>query len=229
MKEILIEASRKEQLEEQDVQAIAKAIQWVNEAEEVAGVKVDHLKLDLSAFPAVDEEDLSLVKGITGPDGILFRIAPADSHYVVATFGGGADRLARVIGLVKAGQAPLLAGSLKNIHGQLSAEGRMAEGFIHIDQLLTLIMTIGAQAGQPMMMPLMMRHPAPIAFSSNKITETSQEFTVLLPTEMVVSVKEAIAPLMGMMMGTGMPGGMGPAPGMDMELETPTAPESDVK
>jgi len=223
IKEALAAIARSEELPEEDVQAVTQAIQWREGAEQVAGIRVDHLVFDPSVLPDVNEEDLAMLRGLAGPEGILFRIAPVGTAHIVATLGGGPDRLAQVINLVLAGQSPLLEGSLKNLHGQLPAAGRMAEGYLHLDQLITLIMTLGAQTGQPMMMPLMMRNPAPLAFSSNRISETSAESFLLLPTEMVISVREAITPLLGMMMGGGQ-GGMGTSPGMDMELEDPAGP-----
>ena len=227
LKEAIAAVARSEQVAEQDIQAVTEAVQWREGAEEVAGIRVDHFMFDPSMLPDMDEDDLALIRGIAGPEGVLFRIAPVGMNHVAVTFGGGSERLAQVIELVQAGQSPLLAGSLRSVHNQLPAEGRIAEGYLHIDQLLTLVMTLGAQAGQPMMMPLMMRSPAPVGFSNNLITETSQETFLLLPSEMVASVREAITPLLGMMMmGGGGMGGMGPGPGMDMELPDPTGPNN---
>ncbi|HSW47315.1 MAG TPA: hypothetical protein VLM89_17260 [Phycisphaerae bacterium] len=203
------------------VKAAADAIQWKTKAEEVAGVPVDHLVVDLAAIPDAGEEDVQKIKGVVGPEGILIRVAAVDKQHVVLAFGGGAERMAKVIELVKRGDSPLAKGGVQTISKRLPAGPRLMEGYVHVDQVLKLVTTVVTQLGEPMPVPLVMRNPGPIAFCVNRVEDTAQEFHLVLPTELMLSVKEAIAPLLQMFMGGG-------PEGMDMEMPPPT-PESGVQ
>lgn len=205
----------------------AELVQWKVKAEEVAGVPVDHLVIDTSALAGGTAEEADQWKGMFGPEGIVFRIAPADKRHVVFTFGGGKDRLAKVIESARKGESPLGKGSLQALSKRLPAAPRLMEGYLHVDQALKLLLAFESQAGMPGTMPLQMRNPAPIAFCVNRVDDSAQEVNVLLPTELFLSLKEAVSSIMQMFMG-GM-GGTGGQGGMNMEMPPPTPPGSGVK
>ena len=202
----------------------SEVFQWKVKAEEVAGVPVDHLVIDTSALAGGAAEEADQWKGMLGPEGVLFRIAPADKRHVVFTFGGGADRLAKVIENVRKGESPLGKGSLQVLSKRLPAAPRLMEGYLHVDQALKLFVALESQAGMPGTMPLQMRNPAPIAFCVNRVDDSAQEVCVLLPTELFLSLKEAVKPILDMFMG-----GMGGQGGMNMEMPPPTPPPSGIK
>jgi len=230
IREIIVQTAKTEELTEDETKAISDGVQWKPKAEQLAGVPVDQVMVDLAKFPAIDEESLVQVKSLIGQEGVLIRVASVDDRHVVITFGGGPDRLARVAELVKKGESPLAANEgIRKIAQRLPAGPRLMEGYLSLDQTLALVSSIAMQTGQPLMIPLVMNNAAPIAFAVNRVDDTAQEIHLLLPMELVLSVKQAMGPLMQMMMGGGMggPGGMG----MDMEMEEPApvpvpAPES---
>jgi len=202
--------------------AVADAIAWKSRAEQIAGVSVDQITVDLANLPDATPEQIEQMKGVLGPDGLLIRVAPVDKQHVVMALGGGAERFAKVVDHVKKGESPLAKGTVQTLGKRLPAGTRLLEGYVHVDQLLRLVTAIMAQTGQQQVMPFVMQNPAPIAFCVNRVNDTAQEVHVILPRELILSVREAIAPLMQMMMGGG-------AEQMDMEMPPPSAPESGVK
>lgn len=201
--------------------AVADAFQWKSKAEQVTGMAVDHIVVDAAKLPDVDAEQVEQIKAVVGPEGILVRVGPVDKQNVVMVLGGGADRFAKVADIVKKGEAPLAKGAMQTLSKRLPAGPKLVEGYLHVDQLLTLVTAVMAQVGQQQTMPFAMRNAAPIAFCVNRVSDSAQEIHVVLPTELILSIREAMMPLMQMFMGGG-----GDQP-MDMEMP-PATPESEV-
>ena len=102
--------------------------------------------------------------------------------------------------------------------GDIAFEARQQAPGLHIVAAdFTLPMM---RVGQPMMFPLMMRNAAPLAFMFTRVDDTAQEVHLLVPMELVVSVRDAILPLMQMMM---MGGGQERSQ-MSMEFDSEPAP-----
>jgi hypothetical protein len=90
---------------------------------------------------------------------------------------------------------------MQTLNKRLPADPRFMEGCLHVDQLVALVSAVMARSGQRQAMPFVMRNPAPIAFSVNRVSDTAQEVHVILPTELIVSVREALAPLLQIFLG----------------------------
>jgi len=230
VKDLVVETAKKEELTVDELEAVSEAVLWKSKAEQLAGIPVDQIAVNVSKFPGIDEATLAQVTSLIGQEGLLVRLATVDRQHVVVTFGGGPDRCANVAGLVKRGKAPLAASvGIRKIADRLPSGERLVEGYLNIDQVMTLISTIAMQAGQPLMIPMAMNNAAPLAFSVNRIDDTAQEVHLMVPMELVLSIKQAAGPIMQMMMGGGMGGGMnsgmggGPDQTMDMDMDEPDA------
>lgn len=222
-KQMIIAAAKSEEgVEAEAVDQAAQGVQWKAKAETIAGAQVDQIVFDLSKFPDMTEEDTQQMKVILGPEGLMLRVLQVENDYLVLGFGGGGERLANVVELIKKGEAPLsTSDSIQKIAKRLPAANRIAEGYLNIDQLVSLISTAMMQLGEPMMIPLVMRNAAPLALTAHKVDDSAQEVHVLLPMELVLSIKDAMMPLMQMFMGGGQGGGGGQ---MDMEMDNEPAP-----
>lgn len=220
VKEIAVNAAKKEQVPEEEIKAVVDAFQWKEAAETLADVKVDHLSVALDKLPDVSPEDITEVKSVIGQEGVLVRIAPVDATHVVVSFGGGSARFEKIVQTVKAGEAPLTGNAaIKKVANRLPAEGRLAEGYLNLDHLLSMVMDIAAKLGQPIPMPLALQNAAPLSMVVTKVDDAASQYDLLVPMELAESVKE-LAPMMMMMMG-----GMGGEPQMESDpLEPPPAP-----
>jgi len=220
-------AKEKEGLEDDEVKAISEGIQWKAKAEQIGGASVDQLVVDLAKLPDIKDEKESLdqIKSIAGPDGILFRVGAVGDKYVLATLGGGAKRFEQIAQHIAKAESPLSASeSIQKIAKRLPGGPKNAEVYFNVDQLLALISAVSVKLNQPLPFPLAMKNAAPIAMTSNKVDATAQEVHVIVPMELVLSVKEMAAPLMPMLMG-----GMGSQGGMDMEMQEDESDEKPTK
>jgi len=213
VKEIFLDLAKKDsdaELTEEDITTLDQIIVYKENAEQIAGANVDHFIIDLSKIPAIDPETLVEIKNVVGAEGVIFRIAAVGKNHIVATFGGGKDRFTKIVELAKKDQAPLAQSNyIKKIAGRLPAKNLYFEGYFSVEHLLSLIMNVASAAGQPIPLPLALSPAAPIAFNGSIVDKTAQQVDIHVPIELVISVKQAIGPLMGMMMG-----GMGGQPGM---------------
>jgi hypothetical protein len=213
LKQLAIDTAKKQGQPDDKINPIADAIQWKEKAESIEGATVDHFVVDIDKLPRDENgnpnaEDIEKIKSFVGKEGVLIRVAAMADNHVVVTFGGGQKRFSQVLELA-AKDDPGLAQTptLRVVTARLPKGPRLVEGYLALDQLLDFVMTTAAQMGQPIPIPLQLRNAAPIAFTVTKVTDTSQETQVLVPMELMVSVKDLIGPIM-MMMG----GGMQPPP-----------------
>ena len=195
------------------------------QAEQVGGADVDQLAVDLGKLPEIkdDKESLDQIKAIAGPDGIMFRLGAVGEKAVLVTFGGGAKRFEQIAQQVAKSESPLSTSEgIQKITKRLPSGPKNMEMYINIDQILALVSAISVKVNQPLPFPLAMKNAAPIAITSNKVDAAAQEVHLVVPMELVLSVKELAAPLMPMLMG----GGMGSQGSMNMDMQED---ESDAK
>src|SRR5690606_4089117 len=107
VKEIAAGVAKADGVEQAKIDELTNAIVWQADAGEVGGASVDVLRVELEKISAVDAPTLGQIKAVTGPEGILVRVAAVGDNGIVITFGGGEERLAKVIELARANQAPL--------------------------------------------------------------------------------------------------------------------------
>lgn len=217
-KQIVIDAAKQHGEAEEKIKPIADAFVWKENAEQVDGATVDHFTVDIEKLATTEQDKAQLenIKKFVGKEGLVFRFAATSENHVIFTFGGGAKRFAQVIESAKKGDTSLSeSASIKSVAGRLPKGPRVMEGYLSLDTLLETIMSVSAEMGSPIPIPLALRNAAPIAVTVTKPTPSSQAGEVLVPMELMVSVKELVGPLM-MMMGGGMqqpPAEAEPAPG----------------
>lgn len=184
-----------------DVKMVVDAIAYDAEGESIGGVKVSHLKFDLSKIDALDEDDLEQVLKVIGKDGILFRLAEVDAKHVVVGFGGGAESMGRLIKSAGNDAAGLADDpGIKKVRAHLTSE-RAAEVYLSVDRIVNVISLVAKVLDEeefPVKMPSI---DAPLGISSTGGPEWNR-VDVFIPTELMVAVKNAI---LGMMMGGGQP------------------------
>lgn len=221
VKDVAVEAAKKEGEAEDAVKQVADAVQWKQDAEKVEGAAVDQLAVDISKLPDTDPDTVDEVKKVIGKEGVLVRVASVGKNHVAITFGGGAKRFATIAGLAGKSDAPLAKNAdLKKVADRIPAGPKLMEGYFNLDQLLAVIMNISNEVGAGIPIPLMMKNAAPIAFTAVKLGETGQQVEVLIPMELMKSTADLVRPFLMMGMGGG-PGGdeePAPPPGSDGEL-----------
>ena len=229
-KKMLLETAvaQGELTEEQAKQADA-AIQWKENAENLSGAPVDHFVFDLAQLPDMEASEVEKTKGVIGEEGILVRIALVGNDHLALTFGGGPDRLADVVDSLRKGEAPLAErAGIKTSASRLASKNVLQEGYLGVDQIMTLVMDIGKKLDQPMMLPLAMKETAPIALRVTQVDKSAMEAEILVPIELAKGVMDMVGPMMGMMMGgmggPGGPGGGGPPPGGPPPDDDPPPP-----
>ncbi len=224
LKQVVVQAARAEGLDEQAVQGVVDGIAWKVKAEQSGELAIDHVTLDLRGFPGVGEAELDQLHSLLGPEGLLLRVAAADDRHVVATFGTGVERLAVLADAARKGESPLSGSeSIQKVATRLPEGPRLVEGYLNVDQLVSLVTGALMRVGQPFMFPLVLRNAAPLAFVVTRVDDTAQEVHVLVPMELVVSVRDAAMPLMQMFM----MGGGGGEMDMDFDSEPVPVPNSE--
>lgn len=217
VKNMIVKAAQQPDITEEELKAVEAAIQIKENAETLGTAAVDHFVIDLAQIPDLTEDDIAEVKAVIGKEGILVRIAAMDPTHVVISFGGGVKRCQAVIGNVSEAKAPLADNKfIKMVADRLPKGPRLSEGYLHLENLLTLVVAISNQLNTPFPFPLAIPETAPLSLSSVKVGDTAQQIDILIPMEAILAAKRALEPLMGMLMG-GMMGG--PQGGMDMPVE----------
>ena|GEM_PF-6290315 len=194
----------------EDAAEVLGALEYKPGAETIGGIPVDHLFFDLAKAAGFEEEAqeaqkaewLGTVSKILGKDGILFRLGVVGDRYVVASFGGGAERFQTVAALVKEKKTPLADdGGIQRSRSHLPA-ARNAEGYLAVDHLLNLVGAIARAADAPIPPLSLGDLNAPIAFAGQPVEKGGSQVEVFLPMELVIAVKDLV---MGMVGGPGVP------------------------
>jgi hypothetical protein len=215
MKDLIIDTAKKNGETDEKIKPVADAIQWKAKAETAEGASVDHFVVDVEKFPnaAADAAGLEKFKSFVGKEGVLFRVAALPDNHVVVTFGGGAKRFGSVAKLAATDDTGLSeSAGIKLVANRLPQGPRVAEGYLALDNVLEFVMSTAAQFGSPIPMPLALRNAAPLTMTVTKVGDSATESQVLIPIELMSSVKELVGPLM-MMMGGGGGGGLSPSEG----------------
>lgn len=220
IKQIVAGVAKADQMEQEKVDEVMNAIVWQENAGEVAGASVDVLRVELDKISAVPPEALQQTKAVIGPEGVLIRIATVGDKQVVIAFGGGEERLAKVVELVKQEQAPLAKNAkIAKVAGRLPTDNRVCEFYFSIDNLIGIIDAAATRLESPLPVKLSLANAAPIAATTVNVDNLSQQIDFLIPIELIVSgsqmVRQQLLPMMMM-------GGMG---GGQMEMEQPGSEE----
>ena len=188
-----------------DVKEAMEVVKYTAAAETLSGVQVDHLAVNVEQIAEASEEWVAQLRKVVGKEGILFRMAAVDDKRIAVTFGGGKDRMQRVIDLVKSGAAPLSADEgIKRATASLPRT-RSLEGYLAVDNLIATIIAISKAVDQaddaP---PAFPEVNAPVAVVGGPAGKTGYQMDVAVPMELVVAVKDYALSIMGG--GAGAPG-----------------------
>jgi hypothetical protein len=179
------------------------------DAEEIAGLKVHHMKLDLQAMEDIDPDKIEELEPIIGKEGVLVRFAPVDAKRALASFGGGAKRMADLIKAAQAKASPLDSDAgIKRVSAHLPAE-RHSVFYFAPDRIVTTIRAIQKAMGEEELPILVPELNAPIAVAASG-DESFARSDAYLPMELIVAGKNVA---MGLMMSrmAAPPGGSKPA------------------
>jgi len=223
VKEIAAGVAKADGMEQAEVDKIIGAITWQADAAQVAGASVDVLKVDLEKISDVPPEAIQQVKAVIGPEGILVRVAAVDDNIIVIAFGGGEERLAKIIETAQKGEAPLAKEpGIVKVAGRIPRQNQVAVGYISLDHLLGAVDVIATRLQSQLPVKLTLKKPAPIAFTTVNVGNVAQEVTFLIPSELISSVSEMVRTQVIPMF---MMGGMGGQMEMEMDEESGTDDE----
>jgi hypothetical protein len=193
---------------DEDVKMFLDALTHNPAAEDLGGVKIQHLKFDLAKIEEVEEEDLEEISKVIGKDGMVFRMAPVGSDKVILAFGGGKGYLTRLIDQVKKKDAPLdNDAGIKKVAPHLPKE-RGSVGYLAVDQIVEFAKNVMRALDEeviPVQMPTL---NAPLAMAGTGGDGWLQG-DLFIPTELMVAAKNAGMMLAGSMMA---PPGAAPEP-----------------
>lgn len=196
-----------EKMNEDTIVGIGDAIALDSEAEEITGIKVQHLRLDLAKLEDLDEEDREDILKVIGKEGLLFRIAPVNPKRIVISFGGGKARMASLIEQAKESRAPLDSDpGIKKVATFLPTH-RASVGYLAADRILdsvNQVMTALEEERLPVQMPPL---DAPLAIATSG-GDGWLQFDMFFPTELLVASKNVVMVMMGQQAAQ-----PGPAPG----------------
>jgi hypothetical protein len=187
----------------EDVQIFREALSYDTDAEELAGVKLDHLKFDLNKIEDLEEEDVEDALKIIGKEGVLVRVGAAGAGKTIITFGGGPAYTGKVIELLTKDAAPLAADpGIRSTAIRLPKERHMV-GFMALDRILGCIGNGAKALDEEEEFPIRMPKLETPAAMSGSGADNLMRVDSFVPTELMVATKDMIM----MLMGTG-----GPAP-----------------
>ena len=193
-REILADAAGK--TENDELRQFHDALAYEKDAEEIAGVQVQHLKLDLAKVEDIDEEDREDILRVIGKEGVLVRLAPVGPRKVVAGFGGGTEWMAALIEQAKKSEAPLDSdpGIMKTASGV--PKERASVAYLAVDRILAAANRV-ANALEEEPLPVQMPSiDAPLAMASSG-GDGWVRFDMFAPTELLVASKNAAMIMMG--------------------------------
>ena len=175
---------------------VSKALSYAGEAEEIGGMKVAHLKIDLAKIDEIDEDDLEEITAVLGQEGLLFRMGPVGPKVVAVSFGGGADYMKRLITHADKTEAPLEnAPGIRKVAGHLPKEQASA-GYVAVDQIMACIGNAAKVLDEDEEFPFRMPEiNAPLAMGSTG-TDGAVQMDIFFPTELVVASKDLIMSVM---------------------------------
>ena len=185
-------------LVDDDLKPLTKALTYSSEAEDIEGTKIGHLKFDLAKIDELEADDLQDVLKIIGKEGALFRLGAIDGQTIVVSFGGGSKGMSRLIGTSKKKAAPLENDpGIKNVASRLP-EKRASVFYVALDNIVDAIQqTLKAVDEEPL--PLQISNlNAPLLLATAGEDGWGQ-LDVFVPTKLLVAVKNASMILMGSM------------------------------
>jgi len=164
--------------------------------EEVANTKVHELRYDVSKLAEVDPDDFEELKPVIGKDGLLFRLAAVGSKRVLVAFGGGTERMAKLIEAARTDEAPLAADAgIQRVHKHLP-EKPVAEFYVAVDRIVQWYQKAAeAMDEEPLPIEAPTLH-APLAMATTS-GKTWTQTDLFVPAELMVAIKDATMKMLG--------------------------------
>ncbi len=180
-------------------------------AEEIAGVSIDHYKIDVDGLAAkeeVEDEDRESIAKVIGKEGLVLRVGAVDGKSVV--FGlGGQSRMQRLIEQAKSKESPLDDDEgIKKVSAHLPSK-RGSVIYVAFDQVLDLAKNVATALDEEMFPIQLPPMNAPLAI----VTSGGDDWVrtdVFIPTDLLIASKNAGFMMLGKM-GGGAPPAQPPA------------------
>ncbi len=182
---------------DEEVIAGLELLTYKEKAEEVAGVPVQHYVVDIGKHEGASDEDREEMKAILGEPAITVRAAAVNGQRVALAFGGGPDRMAKVIEAARSDAAPLASDPgvqrvRKSLPDKLSSECYFA-----LDRIMRFVGRAARAVGEeppPFDIPTL---NAPLAMAGH-LGERSTQTDIYVPMDLIAAVKDAATGMMGM-------------------------------
>jgi hypothetical protein len=184
----------------EDVKKIMATVSHQADAEEIGGVKVDHVKVDLWELARKEEapdEDVANLKKVLGEEGIVFRMGAVDSKTAVVCLGGKTST-ALLIKRAASNDAPLEKDAgIEKVSAYLPKK-RQSVAYVALDNIVKLVRNITDAMGEEMFPLQVPTINAPLALTGTGGKEWMQ-VDILLPTDLMIAGKNAAMMMMGTM------------------------------
>ncbi|MBN2561730.1 MAG: hypothetical protein JXQ75_12450 [Phycisphaerae bacterium] len=178
----------------EDFEKIKKNVVHAEDAETIAGKKVDTITVNLEGLADVIElskDDLKQVTKVLGKD-ITLRFGAVGKTHVLFTFGGGKARFEKVCEtLESSGQGLSADAGITKISGRLTSP-RASECYIAVDNILQLVRSIAKEVGEEDVFPFdVPTVDAPVAISAAQIGRV-QQMDIIIPMKLMTEAKQFI-------------------------------------
>jgi len=179
-----------------EIGQLLDAISYARGAEEIAGHKVDHFRVDLAKLGEhLDEDDVENVLKIVGKDGLLLRLAAVDEKAVVVALGGGANYTERAVKAWKGKDDSLLSDAGIKLVAAAAPSPRYMEFYLAVDNIFTLVSNIAAALDEEPLPVRMADVKAPLGFIGTG-GDGFVQIDAIFPTELLVAGKDVIMAMM---------------------------------
>ena len=167
------------------------------DVEEMADVKVSRFKYDLSKVDELDEDDREEMLKIIGQEGLALRIAAVSDKRLAIAFGGGKERMSKVIAAAKSDDPALAEDAGVRRAAEQLPKTRASELYLALDEIGRCAQNIAKAIDED---PLPLDIPdldAPVAMVS-VASKACARLDIFVPMELAVACKDAAMSLMGM-------------------------------
>ncbi len=184
----------------EDVKKVVGLISHQADAEEIGGVKMDHLKVDLWELARKEEapeEDVANLKKVLGQEGLVFRMGAVDKKTAIVCLGGKKST-GLLIERAASNDAPLdKDAGIEKVSAHLPKE-RQSVGYLSLDNTVKLVRNITDAMGEEMFPLQVPPINAPLALAGSG-GKNWMQVDVLLPTDLMIAGKNAAMMMMGTM------------------------------
>lgn len=175
-----------------DMAALTKALQYKPDAEQIAGMSVHHLEVDLAQIgEEVNEPPPPFIKKIIGSDVVRVRIAAVGPNAVAVAFGGGADYFSDVASLIKSRSAPLANQTTIREASRQLPNRRFVEMFLSLKGFESLYERL-SESGAPVAGSISLPDGTGDALLAISISAAKQaaRLSVFVPTDLIASISQ---------------------------------------